>query len=97
MPRQKSDNPRAIVFCIRLARNEYDELCKRAGAVPLGQWIRQRALSSLEMRCSSVPPAAQSEGLPDTTVEGGEEFQSHGLAKVTRIISVDLISGPSQG
>lgn len=39
--------------------------------MPMGQWIRQRALASMELPPSSTSPTAQSERLPEPTLEGG--------------------------
>jgi len=71
MPRHKSRNPRNRILPIRFSESEWDEVSKRSGKMPLGQWIRQRALASMELPPSSTSPTAQPERLPEQTLEGG--------------------------
>jgi hypothetical protein len=39
--------------------------------MPLGQWIRERALACPEIPHSSTSPTIQSDRLPEPTLEGG--------------------------
>jgi hypothetical protein len=71
MPRHKSRNPRNRILPIRFSESEWDEVSNRADKMPLGQWIRQRALASMELPPSSTSPTAQPERLPEPTLEGG--------------------------
>ena len=71
MPRRKADNPRSIILAIRLTPSERHEISRRAANMPLGQWIRERALACPEMPHSPTSPTVQSERLPEPTLEGG--------------------------
>jgi hypothetical protein len=70
VPRHKSRNPRNRILPIRLSESEWNEVSARAGNMPVGQWIRQRALS-MDLPPSSTSPTAQPERLPEPTLEGG--------------------------
>ncbi len=61
MPRKKADDPRNQIFAIRLTLSERQEISRRAGKVPMGQWIRERALASLETRQpdNEKPPSTE--------------------------------------
>jgi len=71
MPRHKSRSPRNRILPIRFGESEWDEISKRAGKMPVGQWIRERALASTELPRSSTSPTTQPERLPAPTLEGG--------------------------
>ena len=71
MPRHRICDPRIRILPIRFSESEWDEVSKRAGKNPLGQWIRQRALANIELPPSSTSPTAQPERLPEPTLEGG--------------------------
>jgi|ERR1035441_1115125 hypothetical protein len=71
MPRHKSRDPRNHILPIRFSKSEWDEVSERAGMMPMGQWIRQRALDNLELPASSMSPTAQPERLLEPTLEGG--------------------------
>jgi hypothetical protein len=71
MPRHKSRDPRNHILPIRFSKSEWNEVSERAGEMPMGQSIRQRALDNLELPASSMSPTAQPERLPKPTLEGG--------------------------
>jgi hypothetical protein len=94
MPRRKADNPRSIILAIRLTPSERHEISRRAANMPLGQWIRERALACPEMPHSPPPQLFSQNGCRSQRWRA--ESLLHSSAKLTRITGEGLTSGASQ-
>lgn len=92
MPRRKVNNPRSIILAIRVTPYERQEMSRRAGYTPLGAWIREQALASMDLPPGLTSQTAQPERLPEPTQEGAVPAPFPGETVTDYMRSLDLWS-----